>query len=71
MKKFILRSLVVALATTATVSVPVAYAQAQRALTLEARVAILERQQQEEIKLLTSLVNQQAKLGRDLYQHRH
>ncbi len=71
MKKFVLQSLVVALAASATVAVPVAYAQAQKALTLEARVAELERQQRAEVQLLKSLVDQQAKLGRDLYTHRH
>ena len=71
MKKLFVRSLVVTLVATAAVSVPVAYAQGQKAQTLEARVAELERQQREELKLLKSLVDQQAKLGRDLYAHRH
>ena len=71
MKKFIVQSLVVAVAASATVAVPVAYAQAQKAATLEARVAELERQQAGEVKLLKSLIDQQAKLGRDLYSHRH
>jgi hypothetical protein len=70
-KQIIVRSLVVALASSATVAVPVAYAQAQKALTLEARVAELERQQKAEVQLLKSLVDQQAKIGRDLYSHRH
>jgi len=70
-KRFIVQTLVVALASSATVAVPVAYAQAQKAVTLEARVAELERQQREEVKLFKSIVDQQAKLGRDLYAHRH
>ena len=56
----------VALASLAIVAVPVAYAQVQKAQTLEARVAELERQQREEVKLFKSLVDPQAKLGRDL-----